>query len=231
MSEGEIDLEQTSANQAAAPKKGRLASLQAWFKSPLVLVGVGAIVIVGGFFGFRYWQDVSSKVFIETSEIYAPVTSLGPDSSGILREVYVKEGDHVTAGQPLFNVSGRITTSMTPGIITSVQNTPGQMETPQSVVVKLYDPAGLRVIGHLQEDQGLSDVRIGQKVLFTLDAYTGKQYQGAVDTISPISDTASVVFSISDARQEKQFDVNVAFDINAYPEIKNGMSAKMWVVK
>ena len=231
MSEGEIDLEQTSANQAAAPKNGRLASLQAWFKSPLVLVGVGAIVIVGGFFGFRYWQDVSSKVFIETSEIYAPVTSLGPDSSGILREVYVKEGDHVTAGQPLFNVSGRITTSMTPGIITSVQNTPGQMETPQSVVVKLYDPAGLRVIGHLQEDQGLSDVRIGQKVLFTLDAYTGKQYQGAVDTISPISDTASVVFSISDARQEKQFDVNVAFDINAYPEIKNGMSAKMWVVK
>ena len=137
----------------------------------------------------------------------------------------------MTAGQPLFNVSGRITTSMTPGIITSVQNTPGQMETPQSVVVKLYDPAGLRVIGHLQEDQGLSDVRIGQKVLFTLDAYTGKQYQGAVDTISPISDTASVVFSISDARQEKQFDVNVAFDINAYPEIKNGMSAKMWVVK
>jgi multidrug resistance efflux pump len=232
MSEGEIDQKQIFTNQTPIPKKGRLSNvLRLVTKNPLILVLLAVVVIISGYFGFQYWQDVSSKVFIENSEITGPVTSLGPDSSGILREVYVKEGDHVSVGQPLFNVSGRITSSMTPGIITLVQNTPGQMESPQSVVVKLYDPSGLRVKGHLQEDQGLSDMRIGQKVIFTLDAYGSKQYQGTVDTISPISDDSSVVFSISDKRQEKQFDVNVKFDINAYPEIKNGMSAKMWVIK
>jgi multidrug resistance efflux pump len=232
MSEAEIDQKNVYTDKASLPKTGRLTKLtQLLTKNPLILVLLGVIVVVSGYFGLRYWQDVSSKVFIETSEITAPVTSLGPDTSGILREVMVKVGDHVSAGQPLFNVSGKITSSMTPGIITMVQNTPGQMESPQSVVVKLYDPSGLSVKGHLQEDQGLSEIRVGQKVTFTLDAFDGKQYQGVVDTIAPISDDSSVVFSISDKRQEKQFDIFATFDVNAYPEIKNGMSAKMWVIK
>ena len=231
MSEAEMEQKSMPTEKEALPKTGRLANLAKLTKNPVVLVVLAIIVILAAYFGFRYWQDASSKVYIENSEISAPVTSLGPDASGILREVYVKVGDHVTAGQPLFNVSGRIASSMTPGIITSVQNTPGQLEAPQSVVVKLYDPSGLRVIGHLQEDQGLSDIKIGQKVIFTVDAYDNKQYVGTVDTITPIANTSSVVFSISDKRQEKLFDINIAFDPNAYPEIKNGMSAKMWVIK
>ena len=120
---------------------------------------------------------------------------------------------------------------MTPGIITFIQDTPGQMTTPQSAIVKMYDPDSLRLVGHIQEDQGLSDLRVGQKVLFTLDAVDGKQYQGTVEKIATAASDSSVVFSISDKRQEKDFDVKASFDLNAYPEIKNGLSAKMWVIK
>jgi multidrug resistance efflux pump len=232
MSEVAIDQKSIPAEEAPAAKPNKLANLLQLLKTNrLIQAGLGIIVIAAAFFIIRYFVDASSKVYIEKSEITAPVTSLGPDTSGILREVMVKVGDPVKAGQPLFNVSGKITSSMTPGIITMIQNTPGQMASPQSVIVKLYDPATLRLKGHLQEDQGLSDIRIGQKVIFTLDAYSGKQYQGVVESVAPISDDSSVVFSISDKRQEKDFSVSITFDINAYPEIKNGMSAKMWVLK
>jgi hypothetical protein len=42
---------------------------------------------------------------------------------------------------------------------------------------------------------------------------------------------SDIVFSISDKREEKEFEVKATFDADAYPELKNGMSAKMWVYK
>jgi hypothetical protein len=39
------------------------------------------------------------------------------------------------------------------------------------------------------------------------------------------------VFSISDKREEREFEVRAIYDTNAYPELKNGMSAKMWIYK
>jgi dihydrodipicolinate reductase len=96
---------------------------------------------------------------------------------------------------------------------------------------QMYDPANLRVIGHIQEDQGLSSIQIGQKVLFTVDAFGSKQFTGTVENIGNLADQSSLAFSISDKRQEKQFDVTVVFDSSAYPELANGMSAKMWVYK
>ena len=48
---------------------------------------------------------------------------------------------------------------------------------------------------------------------------------------TPTARSADVVFSISDQRAEQEFNVYVRYDINAYPELKNGMSAKIWVYK
>jgi hypothetical protein len=95
----------------------------------------------------------------------------------------------------------------------------------------MFDPNELRVIGQIDEDKGLSDVKVGQDVEFTVDAYGSKKYTGIVDEISPVSREGDVVFNISDKREVKQFDVKVRFDISKYPELKNGMSAKMWIKK
>ncbi len=95
----------------------------------------------------------------------------------------------------------------------------------------MIDPQELRVIGRVQEDKGLKDIAPGQHVMFTVDAYPSNQYQGVVETVAPSSRTGDIVFSISDKRQEQEFDVRVSYDVNAYPELKNGMSAKMWISK
>jgi len=198
---------------------------------PLLLAGLVLVVAIAIFISIEYWLYLQSMVYIENSEIYSPIISLSPQAPGTLDEIYVKEGDSVSADQDLAKVGGQLIRSKTAGIIITVQNTPGQMVGPQNPVIQMVDPQSLRVIGHIEEDKGLSDIRVGQRVVFTVDTFGSKQYEGTIESIGETADQSDVVFSISDKRQERTFDVKVSFDVNAYPELKNGMSAKMWVYK
>jgi multidrug resistance efflux pump len=229
------DLSTTSEPQTSnetvtttAPRKNLLRTIR---HNPLMMGGIIVLLIAAAIGGFLYWQDLQRKIYIEKSEISGPIISLSSGTMGILDELYVKEGDHVVRGQHLAKVSGDIILAKTSGVIIWVQNTPGQIVSPQTVVLKMIDPSTMRIVGHLEEDKGLSEVRPGQKVVFTVDAFGNKTYTGTVERIGVTSRDTSIVFSISDKRAQKEFDVTVTYDINAYPELRNGMSAKMWIYK
>jgi len=149
----------------------------------------------------------------------------------LLEEILVNVGDNVPANTVVARVGNELIKTKVAGVITSTQSDTGKLFNRSETVVSMFDPNELRVIGRIDEDKGLSDVRVGQEVEFTIDAYGSKKYAGIVDEISPVSREGDVVFNISDKREVKQFDVKVRFDINKYPELKNGMSAKMSIKK
>ena len=182
--------------------------------------------------GLNYYENQQNQIYVDQATITAPIISLAPANSATLDRVTVKEGDKVTKGKIVAYMAGDVPiTAGASGLVIWVQNTPGQMFTSQTPIVKMIEPSELRVIGKVEEDKGLSDIKVGQKVMFTVDAFGSKQYYGVVDTITPTADTASVVFSISDKRSEQNFDVKVRYDTYAYPELLNGMSARMWIYK
>jgi multidrug resistance efflux pump len=117
------------------------------------------------------------------------------------------------------------------GVIASVNHQEGQIFSAGTPVVSMINTGEERVVGQVDENKGLSDIKVGQVATFTVDAFGSKKYQGTVDEISPVADQSAVVFNISDERQVKQFDVKVSFDIKAYPELKDGMSAKITIYK
>ncbi|HUH79172.1 MAG TPA: HlyD family efflux transporter periplasmic adaptor subunit [Methanoregula sp.] len=202
--------------------------------NPLMLWGLVVLVIVAATGGILYWNDLQSKVYVENSQITAPVISINPVNPGIITELDVSVGDPVRKDQILAKVGDENLLAKTDGIITWVENTPGQLVNPAmdpKPVISMIDPRELRVTGRVQEDKGLKDIAPGQKVEFTVDAYPSNQYQGTVEKVAPSSRVGDIVFSISDKRQEQEFDVTVIYDVNAYPELKNGMSAKMWIFK
>jgi len=96
-------------------------------------------------------------------------------------------------------------------------------------VVTIINPNALRVAGKIDENKGLSQVSVGDPATFTVDAFGSKKYHGVVSEISQTSVQTDVVFNISDKRPTNQFDVYVRFDTAKYPELKNGMSARIWV--
>ena len=179
------------------------------FTKPWVQSVTGIIIIIFIVSGILFYKHISSYVSLEDSNVSAPIISIGPESQGILDEVYVKENDIITAGQPLARIGAEILKAKVDGIIVSVNNTPGQIFNSSQAVIKMINPNESRIIGTIKEDAGFSKISVGNPVSFTLDAFPHEKYIGFVEEVSPTAKDSSVVFSISDKREVKDFTIKV----------------------
>ncbi len=178
-----------------------------------------------------YFKYSSQRIQIDKSAVSAPLIQLGAAVPGTLQEIFVHEGDTVPANAVVARVDNQTIKTKVAGLIVATQNDIGKRFNPGESIVTMIEPDQLRVIGKIEEDKGLQDVRVGQAVTFTVDAFGAKTFSGTVDEISPTSNESGIVFNISDKREVKEFDVKVRFSTSDYPELKNGMSAKMTILK
>lgn len=192
----------------------------------------GLVILIAAVIGgYAYWKTNSSRVYIEKGEISAPQIDLSSQNGGILETLMVKEGDMVSKNQPVAQVGDEIVRSREDGLAVKVQNEIGRNFNRGEMIVEIIRPSDLRVLGTIEENKGLKDIQVGQRVIFTADAYGSKEYQGFVDEISPSSKDKGLAFSISDKRATSEFVIKVRFNAETYSELKNGMSAKIWVYK
>lgn len=215
------------AHENQTNKSANSANKVSFFKRPWVQ-SVGSIVVIFGLLAFfLYYQATKYTVSVENSFIEAPIVNISPIAPGILNAIYVKEGDRVTANSQLALVGSDILYTKDAGIISSAPKAPGSYFNPGQTVVSMIVDKEMKVVGSIDENKGLKDIKSGQSATFTVDAFPGKKYVGIVDSVSPSSSDTGVIFSISDKRPIKKFDVNIRFDVSKYPELKNGMSAKI----
>lgn len=192
------------------------------------VIAVGVALLVGG---VLYYKVSSGEIYIDKADIEAPTIALSPSASGVLEELYVREGDMVQASEAVARVGNELIKAKIDGQVIAVENSVGKIVNPGEAVVAMIDKNELHAVGQLDENKGLADVRVGQAAVFTVDAFGSKKFGGIVDAIAPTSNSSGVVFSISDKREVKAFDIKVRFDTNAYPELQNGMSARIWIYK
>lgn len=188
--------------------------------------GAGALILVAA--GVVAYGIFSSKeVSIDTATIVAPIVKLSPVSSGRLNAVYANEGDTLPANAPVALVGTEVVKTKTAGLVVQVTDTIGAQVSAGQAVVEMVDPSQLRVVGKIDENKGLAQIRVGDPATFTVDAFGGTTFTGVVDEVVPTSNQSDVVFSISDQRAIQQFDVKVRFNTSAYSQLKNGMSARL----
>ena len=199
------------------------------FKKPWMQSLIAIVVIFGALIAFLYWQSKSGTVFIEDSLLSAPVVNLSPTAAGTLNALYVKPGDSVAAGAQVALVGTDVVSTKEAGIVSDTPLALGGYYNPGQTVASVVVNGDMEVAGTLDETKGLKDLAVGQRATFTVDAFPGTTYSGIVDEIAPSAVADSVVFSISDTRATQQFVVKVRFDESQYPELKNGMSAKITV--
>ena len=191
------------------------------------IIGIVTVFVLLG--GFIFWQSNKKTIVIENSSLIAPIINLSSNTPGTLNTLYVTEGQTITANIPVALVGTDIVTSKQSGLILTVQNSIGQYFTPGQTVISMIHPEDMRVVGTIDENKGLSDIKVGQKATFTIDAFGSKTYVGVVDSISSTADNTGVIFSISDKRPTEKFGIKIRFNVANYPELKNGMSAKITV--
>jgi multidrug resistance efflux pump len=190
--------------------------------------GIGIVVLIAGAVGV-YLILSSARVYIDTATITAPLISLTPTTAGQLNAVYVNEGDVLLPNTPVALVGTELITAKDGGLVVKVNDIVGAQVAPGDAVVTMIDPTALRVVGQIDEDKGLSKIQVGDPVVFTVDAFGSQKFNGVIDEVAPTSNESDIVFSVSDQREEQTFDVKARFDTSTYPQLKNGMSARMWV--
>jgi multidrug resistance efflux pump len=200
-------------------------------RNKIIIAAIIILIIAGGVAGLVFWKSSSSKVYIEDAKIYAPTISLYPKTAGTLQETFVNIGDTVKINDPVARVGNELIKAKTDGVILTIETSIGSSFGPQTAVATMINPQDLRVVAQTKEDKGLKFIKVGQQAYFTVDAFGSQEYYGVVDQISETSNEGDIVFSISDERQEKAFDVQVRFNVQNYSELKNGMSAKLWIIK
>lgn len=197
------------------------------FRKITFITGVGIGVVLISL--FLYMKSVAGRLLIDKSQIQAPIITVAPSLAGKVQEIDVKEGQTVSKGDTLAIVGSETLRAQTDGLITSAPDLTGSTVNQATQLIQMIRPLNMRVVGTLDENKGLNSIRIGQVVSFTVDALPGKTFWGYVDEISPSANIPVFAFSSSTERPTQQFTIYAKFDTSLYPDIKNGMSAKMTV--
>ncbi|MCL4374820.1 HlyD family efflux transporter periplasmic adaptor subunit [Patescibacteria group bacterium] len=199
-------------------------------KQPLVQRTVGGIMLVILLIAAAWFYAThEGRVKIDNSLVEAPIVSISPQTVGKLAAVNVSVGQPVKKGDIVATVGSEYLRAYTDGLIVEASGELGAMVSAQTPPVKMIDPAQMRISGTIDENKGLNQIKIGQVAAFTVDALPGKIFWGYVDEIAATAKQTQLTFSISSERPTQQFVVYVRFPARAYPQIKNGMSAKLTV--
>lgn len=186
-----------------------------------------AVILATG--GYVYYEKNRDRIFIDTSLVSAQVVNIAPVAAGKLIEQDVYEGERIKKGDLIAKTDSQTFFADTDGLVIMANNQIGGVVSAQNPIAQLVNLSDMRIAGTLDENKGLDHLSIGQVASFTVDALPGREFFGYVDEISPSAKQTQLAFSISSERPTQQFVVYVRFDANKYPEIKNGMSAKMTV--
>ncbi len=212
-------MDNNNKQPSASPNRRRLMILAAF------------AFLIAGAVALFYIYLAQSYIYTENGSIEAPAIDLSSGSGGVLQGLFVKTGDQVSANETIAQIGNDIVKTKDAGVIISVNNDIGKNFAPNEAVATMIKPEDLRLVAQVEEDKGLSAVQVGQKVSFTVDAFGSKKFSGIVDEISPTARSGDIVFNISSTRQEQEFNVKVRYDVSTYPELLNGMSAKVWIYK
>lgn len=207
-----------------------MKKLIALLKNPKIIKRIATVIAILIIVGAYYFYQISKgRIKIDNSQVSAPIINIAPSAPGKLTEMDATEGHTVTTGDILAVVGTETIRAQADGLIVMAANQVGGNVSPAQPLIQMIKTQDLRVAGTIDENKGLDEIKVGQAVSFTVDALPGKTFWGYVDEIAPTAKQTQLAFSISSERPTQQFQIYARFDSNAFPEIKNGMSAKMTV--
>lgn len=193
------------------------------------MAGIVSLLAIGGI-GYLVWQS-SQRIKMDDAAISAPQVPIRSSGGGNLRQVYAAVGDEVRAHRPIARVGNEVVAPDVPGQVVGIREDVGAFIPPGSIVAWLIDRNELRAVGRIEEDDGLADLRVGQRATVKVDTWGGRKFYGTVEEISDRPRSQDIRFSISEKREQREYEVKVRFDGAPDPGLKQGMSARIWVQK
>src|SRR4030042_4564192 len=175
-------------NQFQDSEKSKLANRK------ILVVAAGVLFVAGIATIFLYLRVSGSRVYDEDAEIFAPEIVLAPKNPGILQEIYVTEGQVIPKNIIVARVDNELVKAKEEGLVILAAKETGKIASSADPVATIINPDELRVVARVEENKGLTRIEVGQRVVFTVDAFGSKEYQGIVDEIGASSRESDLVF-------------------------------------
>jgi multidrug resistance efflux pump len=163
-------------------------------KNKIIGLVVLAVVIVGGGLGaIYYYRQVSTYITTEDAKVQGELRAIGSLAPGKLIEWNYKEGDAFRKGDVLGivettpargNVAATTQDIVAPDNGTIIQTSAVKDQTVAAGASLLMsaDLSQLYVTANIQETE-LTDVKVGNKVTLTIDAFPGSNFTGRIEKI------------------------------------------------
>jgi len=183
-------------------------------KIKTVLLVFAALVLIGGIAWGAYYVYESIYFFsTENAKITADSVVLTPEVTGGIKELNVKEGDYVKAGQVLIkqDLSMLVTSSsINPQALASTADSiiskadvkapidgkvvqlnvvKGQVISPGMEIATIADTSHIYVQANIEETE-INKIKPGQKVDIKIDAYHRRSFDGYVESVSQATQSA-----------------------------------------
>jgi len=153
---------------------------------PIVILVLILILLAGAGTGGYYIYEGNYYYQTDNAKVDAAVYQLTANASGKLMRVDATQGEQVTAGQVLAQVSnGPNIISPIDGTVTDVKMNAGDYASPSDVVVVVAKTPDVSITANVEETNILK-IHKGQTVSVWLDAY-GRSFDGYVENVSPVT--------------------------------------------
>lgn len=196
------------------------------------MIGIALLVVilgVGGWFYYTQMAEASSGQFVLSGTIEATESNVPTRGGGVVKQVYVNEGDQITQGQALvsvYNLNTKINEkvrSSLDGVVLERLVEPEEMANPGSTVMVIAPLNALTVKVYLPEDR-YGQVSLGESYPLTVDSFPNEIFYGTVSYISDKAEFTPRNVQTTDSRKTTVYAITLNLDPTG-GKLKPGMPA------
>jgi len=192
----------------------------------IIIAGVAGIGLIGVLvFALSDWLSRNNQQFILSGTIEANEIHLSTRKGGLVKQVYVDEGQPVTAGEKLAqiyspdsNMEEEIASPID-GVLLERLFEPGELSLPGNVVMVVADLSKLQLKVYAPEDR-YGQFSLGQVYPVTVDSFPGTTFNGVISQIAEQAEFTPRNVTTIEARKSMVYAITL--DI-----VNNGSNANL----
>jgi multidrug resistance efflux pump len=194
----------------------------------IIFVVMTSMIATGIIIGGRV--SGSNQLYTLSGTIEATEIHLSTRNGGVVKQVYVEEGELVTAGEKLawISNSSESITSPIKGVLLERLFEPGELTSPGSVVMVVANLQKLKLQVYAPEDR-YGQFTLGQVYPISVDSFPDKSFYGKISHIAGIAEFTPRNVQTIEGRKSTVFAITLDIDDTADGNLIPGMPADVHI--
>jgi HlyD family secretion protein len=186
----------------------------------IIIAGVVGVALIGALvYVLSGWLSGNNQQFILSGTIEANEIHLSTRKGGLVKQIYIDEGQPVEAGEKLAQIYSA-DANMEEEIVSPIKGVllerlfePGELASPGNVVMVVADLSKLQLKVYAPEDR-YGQFSLGQAYPVTVDSFPGTTFNGIISQIAEQAEFTPRNVTTIEARKSTVYAITLDIDNN-----------------